>query len=160
MHAKFLLWASIDPYSVHWTSWLTLTRIIVWLLSIQMQIFVLYISTVSRIFGFFSNLAHLFLPAQQMFFWCFFRLLRKTPKRSVRRFAHKSSSPFSRKREVICYLFLLVCFCFFSGHTFISYCVATSTIERHSSPMNNVRLSTLTRLIINLDYTIIPSCDF
>ena len=154
MHAKFLLWVSIDPYSVHWTSWLTLTptRIIY----TDANFCLVYYS--KHNFWFFSNLAHLFLPAQQMFFWCFFRLLQKTQKRSVRRFAHKSSSPFSRKREVICYLFLLVCF--FSGHTFISYCVATSTIERHSSPMNNVRLSTLTRLIINLDYAIIPSCDF
>ena len=130
MHAKFLLWASIDPYSVHWTSWLTLTRTRI----IHTDANLCFVHYSLYYLWFFSNLACLFLPAQQMFFWCFFRLLRKTPKRSVRRFAHKSSSPFSRKREVICYLFLLVCFCFFSGHTFISYCVATSTIERHSSP--------------------------
>ena len=80
MHAKFLLWASIDPYSVHWTSWLTLTRIIVWLLSIQMQIFVLYISTVSRIFGFLATWHTYFCQDSKCFFGVFSACSKKHRK--------------------------------------------------------------------------------
>ena len=125
-----------------------------------MQIFVSYI-TASIIFGFLATWHAYFCQHSKCFFGVFSACSKKHRK-EVSGDLHINLVVHSPGKERL--FVTSSCWCvsvfFFSGHTFISYCVATSTIERHSSPMNNVRLSTLTRLIINLDYAIIPSCDF
>ena len=122
-----------------------------------MQIFVSYI-TVRRIFGFFLATWHTYFCQHSKCFFGVFSACSEKHRKEVSGDLHINLVVHSPGKERL--FVTSSCWCFFSGHTFISYCVATSTIERHSSPMNNVRLSTLTRLIINLDYAIIPSCDF
>ena len=119
-----------------------------------MQIFVSYYYSQHNLW-FFSNLAHIFASTANVF--GVFSACSKKKQKEVSGDLHINLVVHSPGKER---LFVTSCWSIFSGHTFIIYCVATSTIERHSSPMKNVCLSTLTRLIINLDYAIISPCDF
>ena len=124
-----------------------------------MQIFVSYI-TASIIFGFLATWHAYFCQHSKCFFGVFSACSEKHRKEvsgdlHINLVVH---SP-GKERLFVTSSYWCVSVFFLDILSFLIVWLHQQLKDIHL-PMNNVRLSTATRLIINLDYAIIPSCDF